>query len=225
MVSLARMASCLVLCGFCSGADVSIAHADDRLAQQQPPAARPPVRRPPAAAQAQPKPQPPGSPAAPAAASGDASTAAPGQPVPVRTEILNFENWAVTCREFAETPKKRNCAAQLQVSQQGGGNVVLVWTVGPNEENKIVGLLQTPTGVSIAPGVELKLGSAAPRKFPFATCDTGRCTALVPIDPAIVREMTATPNAEVTVHAPNGAGVQFSFAVKGFDKAYAELTR
>jgi invasion protein IalB len=130
-----------------------------------------------------------------------------------------------TCREFED--KKKVCAAQLQVTQANNNtrNVVLSWTVALDAENHAVSVLQTPTGVSIAPGVEVKLGKAAARKVPFTTCDNGRCTATLAMDRNLVRDMTATAEAEIVIYAPNGAGVQFKFPLKGFEKAYAQLTR
>src|SRR5262249_25219391 len=50
---------------------------------------------------------------------------APAHPqVPTRTEILNFENWAVTCNEFADGPKTRRCSALLQILQQNTNQIV-----------------------------------------------------------------------------------------------------
>jgi invasion protein IalB len=79
--------------------------------------------------------------------------------------------------------------------------------------------------VLIAPGVEVRLGKAATRKAPFAFCDNGRCTATLNIDQNAVRDITNAGTAEVVIHAPNVGGIQFSFPVKGFDKAYAEVIK
>jgi invasion protein IalB len=131
----------------------------------------------------------------------------------------------VTCREFAEGRKKRICTAQLQVKQSGTNNVLFAWTIGHDDDNRAMSVLQTPTGVSIPAGVDFRLGKAAARKVPFATCESGRCTATLPVDANLVRDASAAADAEVVIHAPNGAGVQFSFPLKGFAKAYAELNR
>jgi invasion protein IalB len=167
-----------------------------------------------------PAPQHPATPPAP-----ETKQAAPPARVPFRTEIMRFDHWTVTCNEFAEGPKKRRCTAQLQVTQEKSNKVLLAWTVGLDNENRPVSLIQTPTGVSIAPGVELHLGKAAARKMPFVSCEPSRCTASIAVDNGLVRDMSAAESADVVIYAPNGSGVKFNFPLAGFDKAYAELAK
>ena len=147
----------------------------------------------------------------------------PPPPVPFRTEILNFDSWNVTCREFVE-PKKRECAAVLQITQTNTNQVILVWSFGMDAGNRPVAVLQVPTGVMIGPGVELRLEKAQPRKIAYTACDNSRCTASVSADAALVRDMTAAATAEVTIQATNGNNLRFNVPIKGFDKAYAALT-
>ncbi len=192
--------------------------------QTQKPAARPAARPGSTAQQRQPAPQAqPGAQAQPPQQGQPAQS--PPPPTPTRTEIVRFDHWTVTCAEFAEGPRKRVCSAQLQVTQQNTTNVVLAWTIGLNPENQPVNVINTPTGVSIAPGVELRLGKAAVRKLPFVSCEQQRCTATMPLDSTLVRDINAVQTADVVVYAPNGSGVKFNFPLKGFDKAYAELAR
>jgi invasion protein IalB len=152
------------------------------------------------------------------------SSSRPAPPKPERTEILHFDNWNVTCHEFAQGPKKRVCSAELQV-RHANNNVVFAWTVGLDEQNRPVNVLQTPTGVLIGRGVELRLDKLTPRTVPFTTCDTGRCTAVLSLDEEMVRGLSTSDRAEATIYALNGNGVRFGFQLKGFDKAYAALRR
>jgi invasion protein IalB len=149
---------------------------------------------------------------------------APAAPqVPTRVEILNFDNWAVTCNEFADGPKSKRCSALLQIMQQNTNQPVFTWTVGLDERKQLMAVLQTPTGVVIAPGIELKIGKLAPQKIPFASCEPGRCIATLPVDSNLLREMTTSPSAEATIQGSQGNTVQFNIQMKGFDRAYAAL--
>jgi invasion protein IalB len=181
-------------------------------AQQRPaaPAAQP---QKPQAAQAQ-----PAAPQAPAPAAGQ-QPAAPVQPQPIRTEILAHDNWTVTCREFAD--KRRNCSAVLQVVQQQNNQVLFVWVLGKNNDGKLMSVLQTPTGVTLAPGVEIKLSRGAARKATFVNCDTSRCEATLEVDDAFIRDASASDNVEATIYSNAGQGVKFTLPFKGFDKAVA----
>lgn len=145
-------------------------------------------------------------------------------PVPTRTEILNFENWVVTCNEFAEGARTRVCSAALQILQPNTNQVVFNWSIGVDNSKQMISVMQTPTGVQIAPGVELRVGKAPARKIPFATCDAGRCVATTTMDTALLREMTGTPTAEAVIQGSQGNTVTFTIQMRGFDRAYAVLS-
>jgi invasion protein IalB len=151
---------------------------------------------------------------------------APTHPqIPTRTEILNFENWAVTCNEFADGPRARRCSALLQILQQNTNQIVFTWTVALDERKQPVAVMQTPTGVVIPPGVELRVGKLPSQKIPFASCDSGRCVATTTLDANLLREMTISPTAEAVIQGSQGNTVQFNIQLKGFDRAYAVLSR
>jgi invasion protein IalB len=197
---------------------------------QNPAPARPP-RAPAAAPPAAPTQAPPAQTApaqaapAPGTPAGDGSREPPPGPVPTRTEILNLENWVVTCNDFAEGPRKRVCSALLHIVQQNTNQTVFSWTVAVENNKQMVTVIQTPTGVLITPGVELKVGKLPPHKVPFTICDNGRCVASMPMDSALLHEMTVVPTAEAIIQGAQGNSVQFNIQLKGFDKAYAVLSK
>jgi invasion protein IalB len=160
-------------------------------------------------------------------AQAQATPAQPQPPVPkipIRTEISRFDGWIVTCNEFEGGPKTRGCSAQLQILQEKTNQPVFSWTVGLDDNKQLVTVLQTPTGVAIAPGVELRVGKIPARKIPFATCETTRCIATTIVDAALLREMTTSPTAQAVVQGAQGNTVDFNIQMKGFDKAYPTLS-
>jgi invasion protein IalB len=159
--------------------------------------------------------QPPAAPAAPAA------QAPAAQPEPIRTEIVKHDNWTVTCREFAD--KKRSCSGVLQVVQAQNNQTLFVWIIGKNSDGKVMSVLQTPTGVAIAPGVEVKLTRGAARKAVYVNCETNRCEATMDIDEAFSRDASASDNVEATIYSTTGQGVKFTLPFKGFDRALAAV--
>jgi invasion protein IalB len=166
--------------------------------------------RPPMLAQNQAQPQNP-APAAP-----------PPPPTPYRTEILRFDNWLVTCNEF-ESPKKRDCEARLQFVQANTNQLLLEWTVWLNDNNQLQTRLQTPTGVSIPVGVDLQPEKGPSRKLVFESCETSFCRAGMIMDGNLLRDLTASATAEVTIQASDGNRARFNLQIKGFAKAYAAL--
>jgi invasion protein IalB len=219
MNSFARLVATAAVAVLAGAPSAHAVEAPGRAQTAQAPPARPAPARAPAATAPAPAPA-----AAPAAPPAPGAPAAPPPPIPSRTEILNFENWVVTCNEF-ETPKTRVCSALLQIAQQNTNQVVFAWTVALDNAKQMVTIMQTPTGVNIPPGIELRVGKVPPHKIPFASCDTGRCVATSPMDANLLREMTTVPTAEAIIQGSQGNTVQFNIQMKGFDKAYAALTR
>jgi invasion protein IalB len=210
MQHVIRAALCAVSLPLAAGAALA------QQPQQRPaPAAPAPAQRPqqaPAQAQA--------APAQPAAPQQAAPTA-PAQPQPVRTEITPHDNWTVTCRDFAD--KRRACSAVLQVVQQQNNQVLFVWVLGKNNEGKLVSVLQTPTGVTLAPGVEVKLARGATRRATYVNCETNRCEATLDMDDAFIRDASGSESVEATLYSNAGQGVKFTLPFKGFDKALAAV--
>jgi invasion protein IalB len=130
----------------------------------------------------------------------------------------------VTCREFNEGKRKKICFAALQIIQQNNNQVIFTWSIGTDDENRQIMTFQTPTGVSITPGVDLKLAKGN-RVVPYTSCETGHCVATTSLDAALVKEIAATSDAQVIIHASNGQDVQVNLPMKGFDKAYAALSK
>jgi invasion protein IalB len=163
--------------------------------------------------------------AAPPSGQSQQAQPAPAAPkIPTRTEILTFDGWVVTCNEF-ESQKNRVCSALLQILQQNNGQVVFSWTVAHDSNKQVVAVMQTPTGVLIGPGVELRVGKSPARKIPFTSCETGRCVASMTMDANLLRDLTTSSTAEAVIQGSQGNTVQFNIQMKGFDKAYAALGR
>ncbi len=185
----------------------ALAQSPIQVAQQKPPAAAPAPA---------PQPQQPQSP----------PPAQPAPVQPVRTEILNFDNWSVTCRDFAEGKHKHICFALLQIVQQNNNQnqVVFSWTIGLDEDNHQVMTLQTPTGVALIPGIELKLAKGS-KTIAYTSCETGHCLATSAVDAGLVRDLSASTDIQAIIHSSDGREVTVNIPMKGFEKAYAALPK
>lgn len=177
----------------------------------------------PAAAQTKPA---AGQPAAQPSAQPAAQPPAP-PPEPVRTEILKFDNWTVTCQEFTQPATRKACVGQLQVVRAQTGQVVFALRVSYTEPNAPGGMaaFQTPTGILLTKGVSVKFGKLEPRLFTLTSCEPTHCLATVPLDATLLRDLSANEAMEVTVFGSNGEGLKFAVPIKGFDRANAALKR
>jgi len=142
-----------------------------------------------------------------------------------RTETINYENWILTCHEFLEGAKKRTCSATVAVQRTETGQTVFALSIQLSDQAKLTAVLQTPTGVAIAPGVDLKFDKTAARKATFDICEPTRCVANLVADSAFLRDASAAGTITLSVQSSDGKPVNFEFPSKGFDKAYAKMTK
>jgi invasion protein IalB len=144
-----------------------------------------------------------------------------------RTEILTYDNWTVTCRDPSDPKDKRICSAQLDIVQEANNTrrVMLSWIIGLSKDGALTTVLHFPTGVSIAPGIELKFGEKAPRKIPITTCEPAYCEATAPMDDGFVKDALPIVQAEAVVQASDGRQVNFAINMKGFTQALAAMRK
>jgi invasion protein IalB len=140
---------------------------------------------------------------------------------PQRTETIVYDSWTVTCREGGNV--KRTCSTTLQLIDQEKRQVLLSWIMGHTAEGTLMTFLQTPTGVQIQKGVELKVENGAVRKLNYILCEPGRCEASTAMDDSMVREVAAGANATATIYATDGRGISFNIPIKGAGKAIAAI--
>jgi invasion protein IalB len=145
-------------------------------------------------------------------------------PPPERTETTNYENWILSCREFIEGPKKRSCAMTVAVRKADTNRPVLSWTVRQGDKGQLTSVIETLPGLSITPGIQLKLeSSASPRKIPIEICEPNWCSGSLPMDKAFIHELSTSSKVTIIITSSVGQPVTFEFPVKGFEKAYAKM--
>jgi invasion protein IalB len=141
---------------------------------------------------------------------------------PTRMETTVYDRWTVTCREVVGKEANRSCSAALRVtdSQQ---KLVILLELARAKDGKIQALMQTPTGVLVQKGVDLKIGDVAVGKLDYATCVPQNCQAAGAMDDPLLKKITAASEMIVTVHATDGRDVHFKFPLAGADKAVAAV--
>ncbi len=141
---------------------------------------------------------------------------------PQRVETTILGRWTLTCQETGAPGDKRNCAAAIRVVDNNQ-QVLIFWEIGRAADGGLKASMQTPTGVLVQKGVDLKIGDAAIGKFAYAACVPQNCEAGGALDEALVKKMTAASEMMITIHARDGRDVNFKFPVNGIDKALAAL--
>jgi invasion protein IalB len=113
---------------------------------------------------------------------------------------------------------------KITQNQNNVQRVVFTWLIGV-QDGKAISMISVPPGIMIDPGVAVKIGAIEVSKYSYALCQPDYCVAIVPLDDAIVKQLTTAPTAEVSVVAVNGSTVKFTVNLYGFGQALAELTK
>jgi invasion protein IalB len=144
-------------------------------------------------------------------------------PQVAKTETSQVGNWLLTCVDYANGSAKRSCVAKLQILQDKTNVVAFVWEIGVTNDRKFVSVMHVPTGIMIEPGVELRVGKAAPRKIAYNACAQAECTSQFPIDEKLIKDIAANPKIEAAILAVNGSTLTFQIDPTGIDKAFAQM--
>jgi invasion protein IalB len=152
---------------------------------------------------------------------GTAPAAVPS--VPRHTETINYDSWIVSCSEPLDKSSKKICSGVLEAVDQKEKRVVFAWAIGRDGQGALRTIMQTPTGVLITKGVELKLGKAPVRTIPYTACEPQRCQASIAMDDALVKDTIASPEATVTIYLVDGRGINVNMPIKGIDKVYPAI--
>lgn len=129
--------------------------------------------------------------------------------------------WTVTCQD-ASSGAKKACSAAIRIvdSRQ---QIVIFWEIGRAANGTLVASMQTPTGVLVQKGVDLKVGDAQVGKFDYAACVPQNCEAGGAIDDTLLKTITSASEMMVTIHAKDGRDVNFKFPIDGIDQALAAI--
>ncbi len=142
-----------------------------------------------------------------------------------RAETIVDDNWTVTCAQTDQADSKRVCSAALKIAQTdkaGAQRVIFTWVIG-HQNDKLASAISVPSGVQIPPGMEIKIGDKEARKVGYSICVPDHCEALLPLEEAIVKSLSAAPTTEVTIRAVNGAEATFTVNMKGFAQALVDI--
>jgi invasion protein IalB len=137
----------------------------------------------------------------------------------VQPDMTVYDRWTVTCQNGDHG---KRCAAALRIVN-AKQELVILWQIGRTSDGKVLASIQTPTGVMVKQGVDLKVGDARIGRLDYAACVPQNCEAAGVLDEALIRKISASQEMMITIHARDGRDVNFKFPVGGADKAMAAV--
>ena len=148
-----------------------------------------------------------------AAANAKAPAAASAAPAAVWTERCNKN-------EKAEGPKRGRCEIFQRLIVKDTGQRVVEMAVGfPKDKQNARGIVITPLGILLQPGVQMKIDDRESFKFQLRFCDTAGCFGFIDLNEKVLSAMKTGQKILLTFQAVDGKNVNVELSLKDFAKA------
>lgn len=126
-----------------------------------------------------------------------------------------FEAWRLGCQSAAQT-----CQLTQSAAAGPGDADVFLFTLSPMADGHVA-VMTVPTGVYLAPGMEMRIDSARPYKVLYEVCDGAGCHAGFRLTPEVLRGFKAGLEARIRIWTAYDRAVEVPISLRGFTAAFA----
>lgn len=141
---------------------------------------------------------------------------------PVKKTTETIGTWTLTC---ATQDEKTRCGLQQQLANKKNKQVVASAIIRIAKDGGAELVLETPTGILLAPGVTIAVDGQEAGKAPFTACAPRGCEASITIDQNLINALAKGKAFSVTVKSIRGKDLSLQFQLDGFTKAYAAFKK
>nr|WP_300315718.1 invasion associated locus B family protein [Halomonas sp.] len=138
----------------------------------------------------------------------------------VNTET--FQSWEVNC---PVNKSEGSCSMTQLVNGSDGEPVMRVVVGNPPQIDTPVMTFLLPLGVSLAPGLQMKVGTGQPMGMPYQVCVPQGCRADLPLRSEVLNQLKAGSSATVSMIDPRGQRVDMNVSLMGFSAAKDRVDR
>lgn len=134
-----------------------------------------------------------------------------------------FGNWTVKCEE-SHGKVQGGCFIFQNLVLREGGQRVLQFAVGYVSTSEVpIALLSLPLGISLPPGVTIRIGDAPPTRVIVERCDPNGCRAGLKLDEALLAELQQGKQLIVTFHDAERRPIEVPLSLDGFEAGLAAI--
>ena len=155
-----------------------------------------------------------------------ATTAAPaasGPQRPVVTMNKLFKEWRMIC-ERPQKAKQDQCYAVQNLVIKKTNQRLLNIAIGRLSSNdKIAAIVTFPLGISLPPGVAIKIDENKPIRFAIERCHAGGCVGAMAIDDKTLKSLKSGKQAKVSFRDPTRREIVVPVSLNGFTAAFKAL--
>ena len=131
-------------------------------------------------------------------------------------EAAKYGNWTAKCEE-SKGKVQGGCFIFQNLVLREGGQRVLQFAVGyvaATEEP--IALLSLPLGISLPPGVTIRIGDGEPTRVIVERCEPNGCRAGLKLKPGLLRQLNEGTQLTVTFHDAERRPIEVPLSLEGF---------
>lgn len=138
-------------------------------------------------------------------------------------EAEKFGNWTAKCEE-SRGKVQGGCFIYQNLVLREGGQRVLQFAVGfVATSDEPIALLSLPLGISLPPGVTIRIGDGAPTRVIVERCEPNGCRAGLKLKPALLHQLAAGRQLTVTFHDAERRPIDVPLSLDGFSAGLEAL--
>jgi invasion protein IalB len=135
---------------------------------------------------------------------------------PITESVTTYQDWRTACPPAAL--KDQKCQMIEDVLDSKTTQPVVRISISADNGKQELGLT-LPFGVALEPGVGVILGTDPVRVFPYRTCNTIGCIAVLPLDAKTLASFNSSKDGRILVAGLDGKPVAIPLSLKGYSEA------
>ena len=132
-----------------------------------------------------------------------------------------YQDWRLACPPGSE--RKISCDINQDIVDSKTHSQIAQLLMG-NRNDKTILAITVPFNVLLDAGIGLQFGKDAVRVYPYETCNSVGCLAVVNVDDKLTAGLTGSKPARILLAGPDGKAVGLPFSLKGFPQAMNAYT-
>lgn len=138
-------------------------------------------------------------------------------------ESTKYGNWTAKC-EASKGKVQGGCFIFQNLVLREGGQRVLQFAVGYVATTEApIALLSLPLGISLPPGVSIRIGDAQPTRVLVERCEPNGCRAGLKLSEELLKQLREGTQLTVTFHDAERRPIEVPLSLDGFEAGLTAL--
>lgn len=135
-----------------------------------------------------------------------------------------FGDWFLPCEPAPQEGSGPRCVLLQNVINQENQQPLMQVAVGfYGRDRQRVVVIKLPLGVTLPPGIQMRIDESPAAAVPFQICRPDGCQAFIPLDEKLLAAMKAGIGGTVSFRDAGNRPVQLPVSLKGFTAGFAEV--